>query len=109
MFVIVGYVLVIACVFGAYALTGVNFAVLAHAAPHEMIVIAGAATGAFLVGNSNKTISATVKALPKIFQGSKYTKARYMALMALLYDILTKVRKEGMMAVESDIDSPAKS
>jgi chemotaxis protein MotA len=109
MFVIIGYVVVLACVLGAYAVTGGNFGVLAHAVPHEMLVIAGAAAGAFLVGNSNKTISATVKALPRVFKGSKQSKARYLALMALLYDILTKVRKEGMMAIESDIEDPHKS
>jgi chemotaxis protein MotA len=109
MFVIIGYVMVIACVFGGYALAGGNFMVLAKAAPVEMFIIAGAATGAFFVGNSNKAVAATFRALPKLLQSSKYTKARYMALMALLYDILSKVRKEGMMAIESDVDDPHKS
>ena len=109
MFVIIGYVIVLGCVLGAYALTGGNFAILAHSAPHEMIVIAGAAAGAFLVGNSSKTISATAKALPKLLAGSKYSKTRYMALMALLFDILSKVRKEGMMAIEADVEDPHKS
>jgi chemotaxis protein MotA len=109
MFVIIGYVVVLLAVFGGYALAGGKFAILAHAAPIEMVIIAGAALGAFFVGNSNKTVSATLKALPKLLQGSKYTKARYMALMALLYDILSKVRKEGMMAIESDIEDPHKS
>jgi len=109
MFVIIGYVLVIAAVFGGYALAGGNFGVLAKAAPVEMFIIAGAALGAFFVGNSNKVVAATFKALPKVLAGSKHTKARYMALMALLYDILTKIRKEGMMAIEADIDDPAKS
>jgi chemotaxis protein MotA len=109
MFVIVGYVLVLVFVFGGYAMAGGQFAVLIKAAPLEMFIIAGAALGAFFVGNSNKAVSATVKALPRLFQGSKYTKARYMALMALLYDILSKVRKEGMMAIESDVEDPHKS
>lgn len=109
MFVIIGYVLVIAAVFGGYALAGGNFGVLAKAAPVEMFIIAGAALGAFFVGNSNKVVAATFKALPKVLAGSKHTKARYMALMALLYDILTKIRKEGMMAIEADIDDPAES
>lgn len=109
MFVIIGYVVVLGCVLGAYAVTGGNFAVLGHAVPHEMLVIAGAAVGAFLVGNSNKVIAATVKALPRVFKGSKQSKARYLALMALLYDILTKVRKEGMMAIENDVEEPEKS
>jgi chemotaxis protein MotA len=109
MFVIIGYVVVLACVFGGYALAGGNFMILAKAAPLELFIIGGAAAGAFFVGNSNKAVSATFKALPKLLSSSKYTKARYMALMALLYDILSKIRKEGMMAIESDVDDPAKS
>ncbi len=109
MFVVIGYVIVLACVLGGYALSGGNFAVLLHAVPLEMLIIAGAATGAFLVGNSGKTISATIKALPRIFQGTKQSRARYLALMSLLYDTLTKVRKEGMLAIESDVEDPGKS
>jgi chemotaxis protein MotA len=107
MFIIVGYVLVVGAVLGGYALEGGAFHVLLQ--PIELMIIAGAAIGAFVTGNSTKVLSATVKALPKLLQGSKYTKARYMALMALLFDILTKVRKEGMMAIESDVDEPEKS
>lgn len=109
MFVIIGYVVVLVCVFGGYVIAGGHFAIIAKAAPIELFIIFGAATGAFLVANPNKTIKATMGAIPKLFQGSKYTKARYMALMALLYDILSKVRKEGMMAIEADVEDPHKS
>jgi chemotaxis protein MotA len=109
MFVIIGWVVVLVCVFGGYALAGGNFGIIAKAAPLELFIIGGAALGAFFVGNNNKAVSATAKAIPKVFQGSKYTKARYMALMALLFDILTKIRKEGMMAIEGDIEDPHKS
>jgi chemotaxis protein MotA len=109
MFVILGYVLVLGFVFGGYALAGGNFGVLAHAAPLEMLIIGGSALGAFFVGNNSKALTATLKALPKLLAGSKYTKARYLALMALLYDILSKVRKEGMMSIESDVEEPHKS
>ena len=107
MFVIIGYLIVLGAVFGGYALEGGSFKVLMQ--PIEVLTIAGAAGGAFVVSNSTKVLGATVKALPKLLQGSKYTKTRYMALMALLYDILSKIRKEGMMAIESDIDDPHKS
>ena len=107
MFIIIGYVLVVGAVLGGYALEGGAFHVLLQ--PIELMIIAGAAIGAFITGNSTKVLGATVKALPKLLHGSKYTKARYMALMALLFDILTKVRKEGMMAIESDVDEPDKS
>jgi chemotaxis protein MotA len=107
MFIIIGYLLVVGAVLGGYAMEGGAFGVLLQ--PIELMIIAGAAIGAFVTGNSTKVLSATIKALPKLLQSSKYTKARYMALMALLFDILTKVRKEGMMAIESDVDEPGKS
>ena len=109
MFVIIGYVLVIACVFGVYAATGGNMAVVAHAAPHELAVIMGAAIGAFLVANPSKTVKAVISTLPKLFKSSKYTKARYMELMSLLYGVLVKARKEGMMSIESDVEKPSES
>jgi chemotaxis protein MotA len=109
MFVIAGYLVVLGCVLGGYALAGGNFAVIIHAAPHEFFVIGGAAIGAFLVGNSAKTIKATLKYAPRLLQGSKYSKARYIQLMSLLYDVLTKARKEGLMAIEADVEEPSKS
>jgi len=109
MFVIIGYIVVMIAVFGGYALAGGKFGVLAKAAPIEMFIICGAAIGAFLVGNSAKSVKAVVKALPTLFKGSKYTKARYLALMALLYDFLAKARKEGLIAIERDIEEPDSS
>ncbi len=109
MFVIIGYVLVLVAVFGGYALAGGNFGVLAKAAPVEMFIIGGAALGAFFVGNSGKVVKATMRALPTLLQGSKYTKARYMELLALMYEVLQKARKEGLMSIERDVDAPAES
>src|SRR3954466_12968873 len=77
--------------------------------PVELLMIGGAALGAFVVGNGMKAIKATMGALPSCLKGSKYTKAVYMDLMALLYDILAKVRKEGLMTIESDVEEPEKS
>ena len=106
MFVIVGYVVVMVAVFGGYALAGGKFAVIIKAAPVELFIIGGSALGAFFVGNDLKTIKATMGAIPTLFKGSKYTKARYMELMALLYEILAKARKEGLMSIEGDVESP---
>jgi len=77
--------------------------------PIELLMIGGAATGAFLVGNNNKAIKATLKALPTVLKGSTYTKALYMELMSLLFEILTKSRKEGLMSIEGDIEEPEAS
>ena len=107
MLVIIGYILVVASVFGGFALAGGHIASLFQ--PVELLMIGGAALGAFFVGNNGKAIKATLKAIPSVFKGSKYTKALYMELMTLLFEILTKVRKEGLMSIESDIDAPEES
>jgi chemotaxis protein MotA len=105
--VIVGYVLVLGSVLGGFAMAGGHLGALVQ--PNELIIIGGAAVGAFIVGNSAKAIRATLKVLPTVLKGSAYTKELYMDLMALLYDILSKVRKEGLMTIENDVEEPAKS
>jgi chemotaxis protein MotA len=102
--VIVGYIIVLASVFGGFILAGGHLAALLQ--PVELLMIGGAALGAFFVGNGAKAIKATLKALPTVLKGSGYSKAMYMDLMALLYDLLVKIRKEGLMAVENDVEEP---
>jgi len=96
-----------ASVFGGFAMAGGHLGALLQ--PIELLMIGGAAGGAFLVGNNSKAIRATLKALPSVFKGSTYTKALYMELMSLLFEILTKSRKEGLMSIEGDIEEPEAS
>ena len=109
MFVIVGWLVILVCVFGVYIVHGGNIMVIAKALPFELITIGGATIGAFLANNQMKVVKATIKGLGECFKGSKYTKARYMELMALMYDILQKARKEGLMAIEKDVEEPHES
>ncbi len=107
MFVIIGYLVVIGSVIGGYAIVGGHVAALFQ--PVELLMIGGAALGAFLVSNPSKTIKAACAALPKCLQGSKYSKARYLELMGLFYETLTKARKEGLLSIEADIENPSSS
>jgi chemotaxis protein MotA len=109
MFVIVGWLVILVCVFGVYIFHGGNIMVILKALPFELITIGGATIGAFLANNQMKVVKATVKGLAECFKGSKYTKARYMELMALMFDILQKARKEGLMAIEKDVEEPHES
>jgi chemotaxis protein MotA len=109
MFVLVGWLVILVCVFGVYIAHGGNIMVILKALPFELIAIGGATLGAFLANNQMKVVKATMKGLGECFKGSKYTKARYMELMALLYDILQKARKEGLMAIENDVENPHES
>ncbi len=107
MLVIVGYIVVLVSVFGGFAMAGGHLAALFQ--PLELLMIGGGAMGAFLVGNNIKAVKATMKALPTVFKGSKYTRALYMDMLALLYELLTKIRKEGLMSIESDVENPESS
>ena len=109
MVVLIGYAIAFSCIFGAYIIHGGNIQVILHAIPTEMMAIAGGSLGAFVVTNQPRVLKATVSALPKLLKASKYTKARYMEMMALLYDILQKARKEGLMSIEKDVEEPHSS
>ncbi len=109
MFVLVGWALAMVCIFGVYIFHGGNISVVLHALPFEMITIFGAAFGAFLANNQMKVIKASLRGLGQCFKGSKFSKARYMELLALMFDILQKARKEGLMSIEKDVEDPHSS
>lgn len=107
MLVLIGYLVVLGSVFGGFALAGGHLAALFQ--PLELLMIGGAAVGAFIVGNTVKAIKATLKALPSVLKGARYSKDNYMELMALMYELLGKVRKEGLMSIEGDVEKPEES
>jgi chemotaxis protein MotA len=106
MFVIIGWLLALGCIFGVYIAHGGNIGVILHALPFELITIFGAAAGAFLANNQMKVVKASVRGIAACFKGSRFSKARYMELLALLFDILQKARKEGLMSIEKDVEDP---
>lgn len=107
MLVVVGYIIILGSVFGGFVLAGGHIAAMAQ--PLELLMIGGSAAGAFIVGNSRKVIVATLKALPDTLKGSHYNKLVYMELMSLLYEVLSKARKEGLMSLEADVEKPRES
>ena len=109
MFVAIGYVVCLGCIFGSYAIHGGNMGVIIHALPIEMMAIGGGAIGAFLVNNQPKTVKGVLAAFGPLFKGSKYSKDRYLELMAMMFEVLQKIRKEGLMSIEKDVEDPHNS
>ena len=106
MFLIVGYVIILGSALGTYAVHG---SLAALWMPLEYVAIVGLALGSFLSGNDIKVIKSTIGSLPSLFQGSKYSKALYVDLLAMLFEVLAKVRKEGLMSIENDVENPHES
>ncbi|WP_447894841.1 flagellar motor stator protein MotA [Vreelandella sp. GE22] len=107
MLILLGYLVVLLSVFGGYVLAGGSLGPIYQ--PLELLIIGGAGVGAFIASNNGKAIKATFKVLPKLKRSKKYNKALYMELMALQFKILSKVRREGMLGIERDIDNPQES
>ena len=107
MAVAVGYLVILGAVFGGFALAGGHLPALFQ--PVELLMIGGAALGAFVVGNNPKVVRATLKSMPGLFKGSRLSKTVYIELLALLYEVLGKIRKDGLLAVEKDVDNPKES
>ena len=103
MFLIVGYVVILAASLGTYAIHG---SLLALWVPAEYAAIVGLTIGGFIAGNDIKIIKSTIAAVPGVLKGSKYNKAYYIDALALLFEILAKVRKEGLMSIEGDVENP---
>ena len=102
MFVIIGYVFMCVCILGAYVWHGGHLAVFWQ--PSEIIIIFGGAIGGMVAGSSAKGLKLFGKALPTIFKGSPFNKVFYMDLFACLFELLAKVRKEGLMSIEGDVE-----
>ena len=107
MFVVIGWVVVIGSVIGSFMGVGGHLKALFQ--PFELLCIFGGAVGAFVVSNPVATLKKTVKVMPNAFKTGGYSKDKYVQLIALLYELLQKARKEGMMALEVDVEAPENS
>jgi len=107
MTVIIGWVMLFASVIGGFLIAGGHLIILFQ--PVEYLLILGSATAAFIASNSGKTIKATLGGFGTAIKGSKYNKAYHMETLALLNNIFTRARKEGLMSIEEDIEDPQNS
>lgn len=104
MLIFSGFLIVFLSVFGSYVALGGHLGALYQ--PFEFVLIAGAALGSYMAANSGKSTKLLIIAIPVAFRSSPYNKALYMELMALLYVLLNKARRDGLMSIEPDIEEP---
>jgi chemotaxis protein MotA len=107
MFAIIGIVVVFGAVLAGYLMEHGNVKVLMQ--PAELIIIAGAAIGTVLVANPIHILKQIFAGVLGVFKGSKITKPFYLETLKMMYDLLGKARKEGLMSLESDVEEPSKS
>ena len=104
---IVGTLVVIGSVLGGFVLEDGKLLALWH--PTEILVICGSAFGAFIISNPLKVVKAAFTNSLTLLKAPRYRRADYVDILKLLYDILVKIRKSGMLAIEADLEAPEKS
>jgi chemotaxis protein MotA len=107
MFVVIGIVVVIGAIVGGYLMEHGNLKVLLQ--PAELIIIGGAAAGTVLIANPLHILKQIIGGVLGAFGGSKYTKATYLETLKMMFELFSRARKEGLMALEADSDDPEKS
>lgn len=99
--------MVIGAVVGGFLEAGGNLSVLFQ--PAELIVIGGAAIGAFIISAPKKVIGLVCSNFVSIFKGETINSKFYLVLLMLMYELFWKARKEGLLSIESDLVHPEQS
>ena len=107
MFAIIGIVLVFAAVIGGFLMEKGHIVVLLQ--PAELLIIAGAATGTLLVANPIHILKGILAGVMGVLKGSRFGKERYLNTLKMMYQFLNKVRKEGLLSVEMDVEKPGRA
>ncbi len=107
MFAIVGIFVVFAAIVAGFLMEKGHIMVLLQ--PAELLIIAGASSGTLLVANPVRVLKAIADGLIAALKGSPFTKAHYLSMLKMMYQFLNKVRKEGLLSVEMDVEKPEES
>jgi chemotaxis protein MotA len=107
MFSIIGILVVFGAVIGGYLMEKGNLMVLVQ--PAELVIIGGAAVGTVLIANPLHVLKQIAGGVTGVFSGSRYGRARYLETLKMLYDIFNRARRNGIVALEQDVEQPEKS
>lgn len=105
---LIGVAIVFVMVFGGYILAGGKMGIIMKALPFEMIMIGGAALGAFVISNDTSAIKHTAKDVGKVFKGPKWKAQDYKDVMCLLFELI-RIARSNPVALEEHIESPTTS
>ena len=100
-----GLLITLGAVFGGYSIAGGKFSIILHSLPYEMMIIAGAAIGAFVVGNDFTTIKHVGGDIKKALTGGKWKRQDYLDLLCLMFELL-RMAKDSPVQAEAQIESP---
>lgn len=107
MFIIIGIIIVLASIGIGFFMVNGPFGALIQ--PSELVVIGGACIGSLVIANPLKMLMLILKQLPAALKGSPYSKPAYAELLRMQYEVYVNAKKNGLLSLEEDINSPAAS
>ena len=107
MFAIIGILVVFGAVTAGYLMEHGNLKVLMQ--PAELLIIGGAAIGTVLIANPLHILKKIAGGLVRRVQADRNSANSDISILKMMYDLLNKARKEGLVALEADIEDPDKS
>lgn len=108
MFGLIGIVIIFAMVFGGYLAAGGKMAIIMKSLPFEMMMIGGAAAGAFVISNEPSAIKHTLKDVGKVFRGCKWKPEDYRDLLCLLFELI-RIARANPVELDGHIEDPDSS
>ena len=108
MFGLIGIGVIFSMVFGGYLLAGGKLSIILKSLPFEMMMIGGAAVGAFLISNDISVVKHTVKDIGKVFKGAKWKPADYRDLLCLLFELI-RLSRSNPVGLEEHVENPGSS
>ena len=108
MFILIGFIIVLGSILGGYTISSEHPNYNVPLQPAELLIISGAALGAFIASNSGFTLKLSTKSLKHVF-GNGPSKQTYLEMLRLLYGLFAKMQREGIISIEKDIEQPEQS
>jgi chemotaxis protein MotA len=105
---IIGILMIFVMVFGGYLAAGGKMGIILKSLPYEMIIIGGAAAGAFVISNDLAAIKHTLRDVGKVFKGPRWKNTDYRDLLCLLFE-LVRLARQNAVALEEHIEDPQQS
>ena len=107
MFAIIGIVVVFGAVVGGFLMEKGHLLVLFQ--PSEMVTIGGAALGTLLIANPIHILKSMIAGVLGVLGSSRFGKTRYLETLKMMYELFGKIRKQGLVSIEMDVEKPAES
>ena len=106
---IIGIITVVACTLGGYIMQGGHMQVLVKAAPLELLIMGGTVAGSFIIANPSVVIKKTLRSLGLLLKKPKYSKASYIELLCMMYQVFKLAKTKGLLTLEQHIENPHES